>query len=314
MRVAVLVPPRQPDQRPDQDDTFVQAEELSACLRALGHEPVHAEYVDHGAGTEAALRAIAPDVVLNLVEEVPEGLAYIYLVTELLERMGLRYTGARTRPLAALGDKRAMKAAIVAAGLPAPPTLETAPPDARFIIKSATEHASLGLDQMSVVRGADAARRLMDRKAKELGGEWFAETYIEGREFDVSMLEVEGGVRALPVAEIRFVGHDDGRPRIFNYASKWNEGSDEFESTPRLFPAREQPLFDLLDRIALSAWAAFGITGCAHVDFRVDERGRPFVLEVNANPCLTSDAGYCLSAAEAGLTQTDIVAAMLAAA
>jgi D-alanine-D-alanine ligase len=314
VRVAILVPPRQPDQRPDQDDTFVQAEELSACLVALGHEPVRAEYIDHGACTEATLRSIGPDVVLNLVEEVPEGLAHLHLVTSLLDRMGLRYTGARTKPLAALGDKRAMKAAIIAAGLPTAATVETAPADARFIVKSATEHASLGLDRMSVVQGADAARRLMERKANELGGEWFAEVYIEGREFDVSMLEIDRDVRALPIAEIHFVAHEDGRPRIFNYASKWNEGSDEFESTPRAFPARETPLFNELERIALGAWATFGITGCAHVDFRVDAQGRPFVLEVNANPCLTSDAGYCLSAAEVGITQADIVAAMLAAA
>jgi D-alanine-D-alanine ligase len=314
VRVAVLVPPRQPDQRPDQDDTFVQAEELSACLRKLGHEPVRTEYMDHGACTEAMLRAIAPDVVLNLVEEVPEGLAHLHLVTSLLDRMGLRYTGARTRPLAALGDKRAMKAAIIAAGLPTAATVDTAPADARFIVKSATEHASLGLDGASVVTGAAAARRLMEHKAGEFGGDWFAEAYVEGREFDVSMLEVDGGARTLPIAEIRFVAHDDGRPRIFNYASKWSEGSDEFESTPRVFPARETPLFDELERIALAAWAAFGITGCAHVDFRVDAAGRPFVLEVNANPCLTSDAGYCLSAAEVGITQADIVAALLAAA
>jgi D-alanine-D-alanine ligase len=314
MRVAVLVPPRASNQRPDQDDTFVQAEELSVCLCSLGHEPVAAQYLDHGARTEGTLRAIAPDVVLNLVEEVPEGPAYLHLVTELLERMGLRYTGARTKPLAALGDKRAMKAAIVAAGLPTPPTLETAPADARFIIKSATEHASLGLDYASVVTGAAAARELLKQKAWQFGGEWFAEVYIEGREFNVAILETAGGTRTLPVAEIRFLGHDGSRPRILNYASKWSKGSDDFESTPPTFPVREMPLFDQLERVALAAWAAFGITGCARVDFRVDDEGRPFVLEVNANPCLTSDAGFCRSAAEAGLTQTDVVAAMLAAA
>jgi D-alanine-D-alanine ligase len=314
VRVAVLVPPRAPHQRPDQDDTFVQAKELSACLCSLGHDPVAAQYLDHGARTEAMLRAIAPDVVLNLVEDVPEGSAYLCIVTELLERMGLRYTGARTKPLAALGDKRAMKAAIVAAGLPTPATLETAPSDARFIVKSATEHASLWLDHASVVTGADEARRLLEQKARQLGGEWFAEVFIEGREFNVALLEIDGGTRTLPVAEIRFVGRDCSRPRILTYASKWSMGSDDFESTPPIFPAREIPLFDKLERLALAAWAAFGITGCARVDFRVDEEGRPFVLEVNANPCLTSDAGFCLSAAEAGLTQTDIVAALLAAA
>jgi D-alanine-D-alanine ligase len=318
LRVAVLVPPRVEGARPDQDDTFVQAAEVSDCLAQLGHMAIEAEYADHGEATAQTLRTIAPDIVVNLVEEVPEGPDQLHLVTELLDRLGLRYTGARTAALEATGCKLEMKRMLRTAGLPTALLVDDAPTGAaadwRFIVKSALEHASLGLDDNSVVVGADAARKLMAEKAAKFGGPWFAETYIEGREFDVGMLEINGAVRTLPPAEILFTGHDNGRPRIFNYASKWDEGSDSFEATPRVFPPREMPLFDELERIALAAWRLFGISGCAHVDFRVDAAGRPFVLEVNANPCLTADAGYTLAAAEAGLTQVDIVAAMLAAA
>jgi len=300
--------------RADQDDTFVQASEVAACLTRLGHRAIEAEYADHGAATERTLRDIAPDLVVNLVEEVPEGPDQLHRVTALLDRLGYRYTGARTRALEATGKKLEMKRLLRAAGLPTALHVDDAPPHSMFIVKSALEHASLGLDDNSVVRGAAAARALVAEKAVAFGGPWFAETYIEGREFDVGMLEIDGRVRTLPPAEILFTGHGNGRPRIFSYASKWDEGSDSFEATPRIFPARETPLFDELERIALSAWATFGITGCAHVDFRVDASGRPFVLEVNANPCLTSDAGYVLAAEQAGLTQTDIVAAMIAAA
>lgn len=310
----MLVPPRVPGGRPDQDDTFVQASEVSACLARLGHRTAEVEYADHGAMTAANLRAAAPDIVLNLVEEVPEGPDQLHLVTELLDRLGYRHTGARSRALELTGRKLTMKRLLREAGLPTAQLVDDAPPDATFIVKSALEHASLGLDDHSVVRGADAARALMAEKHRIFGGPWFAETYIEGREFDVGMLEIGGTVRTLPPAEILFTGHENGRPRIFSYASKWDEGSDSFEATPRIFPARETPLFDELERLALAAWHLFGITGCAHVDFRVDAEGRPFVLEVNANPCLTSDAGYCQAAEQAGLTQTDIVAAMLAAA
>lgn len=310
----MLLPPRAADARPDQDDTFVQADEVSGCLARLGHMAIEAEYAADEAVTEQALRAIAPDIVVNLVEEVPEGPDQLHRVTQLLDRMGLRYTGAKSAALERLGRKLEMKRVLRGTGLPTAQLLEDAPPDATFIVKSALEHASLGLDDHSVVRGADAARRLMAEKQATFGGPWFAETYVDGREFDVGMLEIDGEVRVLPAAEILFTGHDNGRPRIFSYASKWDEGSNSFEATPRIFPPRETPLFDELDRIALDTWATFGLTGCAHVDFRVDAEGRPFVLEVNANPCLTSDAGYCLAAAEIGLSQTDIVAAMLAAA
>ena len=306
------MPPRLADARPDQDDTFVQASEISNCLARLGHRPVEAEYADHGERTEQTLRAIAPDLVLNLVEEVPEGPDQLHRVTELLDRLGYRYTGARSRGLESTGRKLTMKQMLRDAGLPTAQLIDDAPASSRFIVKSALEHASLGIDDFSVVDGADPARALMAEKQRTFGGPWFAETYIEGREFDVAMLEIGGRVRTLPPAEILFVDHADGRPKIFNYASKWDEGSDSFEATPRIFPARETPLFDELERIALAAWSLFSLNGCAHVDFRVDAAGKPYVLEVNANPCLTSDAGYTLAAAEVGLTQDDIVAALLA--
>jgi D-alanine-D-alanine ligase len=176
------------------------------------------------------------------------------------------------------------------------------------------EHASLGLDGTSVVKGATAAQALMDSKRAEFGGEWFAETYIDGREFDLGIVQSPKGPVVFPPAEIVFTDHEAGKPRLYNFASKWAEGTDEYESALRIFPPREDPLFSELERIALQCWHLFGLTGFSHIEFRVDAAGRPFVLEVNANPCLTREAGFIMSAEAGGWSQTDIVAALLDAA
>ena len=66
--------------------------------------------------------------------------------------------------------------------------------------------------------------------------------------------------------------------------------------------------------LAVAAWEACGLEGYGRVDMRLDETGSPFILEVNANPCLSADAGFMAAAGRAGLTAGDVVARILEAA
>ena len=66
--------------------------------------------------------------------------------------------------------------------------------------------------------------------------------------------------------------------------------------------------------MARTAWSVCGLEGYGRVDFRLDEGGEPCVLEINANPCLSSDAGFAAAAFEAGLTPVDLVRRILFAA
>ncbi len=313
MRVAILVPAPYGGERPDQVDTYDQAGEVAECLARLGHESQMTHYADHGARTETNLAEAAPDVVFNLVEEVPEGPHEVHRATATLDRLGLRYTGVRTSELEALGDKRAMKAYLRGLGLPVVPSLGEAPDDATFIVKHAFEHGSVGLEATTnVVEGADAARAVIAERQSAFGGEWYAEAYIEGREFDVSILGARGGIVVMPVAEVAFTNHRR-RPKVFGYASKWDpEGPDSY-AVMRVFPPDDRDVATVR-ALAVEAWEKIGLAGFAHVDFRVDPAGRPYILEVNANPCLLRTAGFVEAAEQLGMTQTDVVAALLEAA
>ena len=110
-------------------------------------------------------------------------------------------------------------------------------------------------------------------------------------------------MQLLPPAEMCFVGYPAGKPRIVNYAAKWDEHSFEFHATPRRFDFGAED-GDLLQRLAATAracWRLFDLRGYARVDCRIDGRGEVQVLEVNINPCLSPDAGFAAAAAQAGL-------------
>ena len=166
-----------------------------------------------------------------------------------------------------------------------------------------SKHGSLGLDAGSVVKGADAARAIKER-ALRWKTEHFAEGYIEGREFNLALIERDGAVAVLPIAEIVFEGLAAGEPRIVGYDAKWTPDSAAYIGTPRRFglEADAPELAARLSELARAAWTCFDLAGYARVDFRVDRDGAPFILEVNVNPCLSPDAGFAAAAAQAGLS------------
>ncbi len=147
----------------------------------------------------------------------------------------------------------------------------------------------LGLDEGNIVsvKTEDQLNEILKEKAARLGGACFAETFIHGREFNLSIIGGLDGPEVLPPAEIIFDNLERGKPAIVGYRAKWEEDSHEYKNTPRTFAFNEddQPLISELKSLALRCWDLFGLRGYARVDFRVDESCRPWILEVNCNPC-----------------------------
>jgi D-alanine-D-alanine ligase len=294
---------------PDQSDTLVEASAIAAALRGLGFEP---EIVATGldlASLERTLGKLAPAVVVNLVESLEGRGRLLHLVPALLESLGVPFTGCSAIALALTSDKPLAKRLLASAGLPTPMAYSPGARAGRWIVKSIWEHASLGLDDGAIVPSEGAAETIERRRAT-FGGDWFAEEFVPGRELNVALLAGRTGPRALPVAEIRFDGFPADKPRIVGYAAKWDVASFEYQHTPRSF-AVEPELAERLRRLALDCWALFRLDGYARIDFRVDERGIPWILEANANPCLSPDAGFAAALAEAGTGYEAAVAALI---
>ena len=64
----------------------------------------------------------------------------------------------------------------------------------------------------------------------------------------------------------------------------------------------------------MATWHAFELRGYARVDFRVDQRGDPWIIDVNTNPCLTPGAGYAAAVQESGLSFAQAIEQIVATA
>ncbi|HWC62633.1 MAG TPA: ATP-grasp domain-containing protein, partial [Rhizomicrobium sp.] len=132
------------------------------------------------------------------------------------------------------------------------------------------------------------------------GGEWFAEAYVEGREFNIALLGNAHRLTVLPMAEMTFADWPEGQPRIVGYGAKWDEDSSGWKHTVRKFGVeKDEPVLAArLKEICERVWRGFALSGFVRVDFRVRD-GEPLVLEINVNPCISPDAGFAAAAAEA---------------
>lgn len=322
MKAVILHSEVSQDASPDDLDTLDQAQGVARALGELGYETLNVTFSLNLKSLAMQLCDISPDVAVNLVETVSGAGRLIHLAPSLLENLSIPFTGCPAAAIFATSGKMLAKKTLADAALPTPMWMastdgEGAPgfSPGRFIVKSAWEHASLGLDEHSVIH-AQAPRDLLEvlREREEAdGAEWYAERFVEGREFNVPILAGADGPRILPVSEIVFDSYPEGKVRVVGYRAKWDAESFEYNNTPRRFdfPESDHRLIKQMERLSLNCWSVFGLAGYARADFRVDENGRPWILEINANPCIAPEAGFEASARRAGLSYTDIVGSLV---
>jgi D-alanine-D-alanine ligase len=295
----------------DEQDVLEQAEGISAALKTLGFDPVMVKFDLNMEAVGITMKMLNPAFVFNLVESVNGRGSLIHLAPSFLDYLGLPYTGSKTEAMFLTSNKVVSKCFLSAGGINTPTayTLSSlkhdTPVRGRFIIKSAWEHASIGLSQDSVVCVEGALELIAELKKaqKRMKGECYCEQYIDGREFNVGLLAGENGVEVLPPAEIVFIDYPTGKLKIVDYKAKWKVRSFEYLHTDRIykFGKEDEPMIESMKKTAKECWDLFGLKGYARLDFRVDGSGKPWVLEVNANPCLSPEGGFAVASALVGL-------------
>ncbi len=324
MRIAVLYGNLSENTSKDEQDGLIQVESVSRALSELNHDPVPVSFSLDVKEALNKIRKIRPALVFNLVESINGQGRLIHLAPSILDALNMAYTGAGTDAIYTTSNKLLAKQMLRSARIPTPFFVtpgktgqRRSPLFSPGIIKSVWEHGSVGIEHDSVVfpKTHDQLLLEMERRKDMLGGACFAEAFIEGREFNLSLLAKNGNgnPQVLPPAEIRFENYPEHRHKIVDYKAKWESESFEYQNTVRVFdfPEKEKPLLNRIDKIARECWKLFNLRGYARVDFRVDAGGNPWVLEVNTNPCIAPDSGFVAAAGKADLTFRQIIERIL---
>jgi D-alanine-D-alanine ligase len=294
-------------ERASEESVEEMANEVLAAVTELGYTsfilPLHKSFLSF----LNRLKVLNADIIINLCEAFAGYPQLESNVAAAFELMHVAFTGNDSRTLALCLNKFKTKAVLKSCGLPTAPAMLMDSPDAKLeipypvIVKPNREDASLGILPESVCADAEALQKQVQRILEIYDQPALVEAYIDGREFNVAVFD-DAKPEALPVSEIDFGEMPEGQPRILSYEAKWLADAALYQASPPVCPAQvDDTLRAKLQETAVKAFLAVECRDYGRIDFRMDKKGRIFVLEVNPNPDISHNAGYARALGAAGI-------------
>lgn len=306
-----LVPPEDSSGYTDQQiDAWRTEYDVMTSLRAMGHEVRMLGMGDSLAELRAAIADWKPDLAFNLLEEFQGIVTYDQYVVAYLELMKLPYTGCNPRGMMISRDKVLSKQILHYHRIPTA-RFALLPRNRAYreprrlayplFVKSATEDASLGISQASIVHDGAKLRERVEFIHDQTKSDALVEEYIEGREIYVGVLGNER-LTTFPLWELNFGTLPEVMAGIATRKVKWDRkyqrkhgiGTGPARDLP---PGVEHRVSQLVRRI----YRALCLSGYARIDLRMRPDGSVFVLEANANPNLAQIEDFATSALAASV-------------
>ena len=263
--------------------------DIQECLTHHGHDVTVFNVTSK---TVHLLKDIKTDLFFNLLESFSDLPMSVYPIVSYIESLNIPMTGSSALTLFITTDKARTKDFLVKNGIPTAKYQlflnENSELDASLnfplIVKPNFSDASEGISQDSVVENEKDLRERVRSIREELKSASIVEEFIEGREYEVFSLMVDGEIRILPVAEEHFNKVEGRKWSMQDFNSKWDRSET---GVVQICPAEiSETVLTKIHEIVHKAYEVFDISGYCRVDFRVSKDGTPYVIEVNTNPDL----------------------------
>lgn len=248
--------------------------------------------------------------VFNLVESVWKHDELLHIAPSLLKIRNIRYSGCSAEAIYITADKMLTKNFLKMSGIRVPSGYRISDwnllkQGKYYIVKPIAEDGSVGITEESVFMFSGSKPTVLKDKDDS---NWFIEEYINGRELNISLIATSKGPLVLRPAEILFMHYPVTLPKIMSYKAKWDVESFQYKNSVRSFDTTySNELFGEINSISLKCWDMFNLHGYARIDIRIDSNNHVYVIEINANPCISADSGFVAACHNIGISDNIII-------
>jgi len=277
-------------------------------VKALGLRTINSKVV-------TKIEEINPDVIFNLCESLYDESRNEMYAAGLFELLKIPYTGSPPLALGIALNKKKSKQILRAAGLPVPSSvlaiqgelISLSDLEAPYIIKPIREDGSTGISAKSVVRTKEEVEQRVKFIHENYHQPALIEEFILGRELNVSVIGATEP-EILAIGEIDFSKMPPDAFHIVSYKAKWDSKSPLYTATEPIYPAKlDDEIKEKIERVAIRAYKEIGCRDYGRIDMRLRDNGKFYILEVNANPDISPDAGLVRAAGVAGLSYSQLL-------
>ncbi|MBN1501970.1 KamA family radical SAM protein [Candidatus Woesearchaeota archaeon] len=321
LKIAVVFNLKKFPEKDIPDDFYAEFDEITvpqAIKQALEKQGHYAELVEADEDFYEKMKAGNYDFVFNIAEGL-HGESRESQIPAILEMLKIPYTGSGILTQAVTLDKKRTKEILLYHGIATPKYQLFAHWNQKIdsnlsfplIVKPNAEGSSKGIKNNSLVFNEEELKERVRTVIKDYKQPALAEEFLEGREFTVGIIG-NNPPRVLPIVEITFDYLPEGIQKFDSYEVKWYWDNPNNPIDPIVCPAKiTRDLERKIKNTALKAYAALGCVDLCRMDLRLDNRGTPNVIDVNALPGLMPDpkenSRFPKSCFTAGMSYDEII-------
>jgi D-alanine-D-alanine ligase len=301
---------------PDANAEFDHPSTIKVIAKAIESQGFQVKKIGNVVSLLENIDKLDVDIVFNISEGLV-GRNRESQVPVLLEMAGIPFVGADALSLAVSLDKIMAKKIFKAENIPTPKFTEIKSVDSGInfdhmkfplFVKPRFEGSSKGLTETSRVANKEELKKQVEHIISTYKQPALIEEFIRGEEFTVAIVGNEPA-EVMPIVQIKIDGKFKLEDRFYTF------GRIKDDSVEYVCPAPvSEGLRKKLSELALKTYNAIECRDFGRVDFRVDGKGSPYVLEINPLPSLSTEDVFMPVAKAIGLSYEEMIGKILKAA